>query len=233
MNPTIRSEITKVRCSRATITLAAAGLIYNALNGVATAALAGRDGSAPLGHASNITNILRGGSIGTWVVLLAAIMSVTSEYLYNTIVPTTLITPRHGRVALAKVTVFAVLGGCYAATGMLVGMIAATPSLLSHHAHLDIVNAVVARNVTRSDQSLRQRSTASQASGSARSAVATKPSPRLVRSSGSAWPRTSSDRSPAGTSPAGSPARAPPPAPVRAGCSRCRPAQSSSPPTQR
>ncbi len=137
MSAAIRSEVRKLRSSRSSMLLLTAGLVYAILNGVATAQLAGLDASAPLGSASNLANIVRGGGVGPWVMLLVAILGVTSEYRHDTIVITSLMTPRRGIVAAAKTAVFATVGLIYALVGIAGGLAAATPTLISRHARLE------------------------------------------------------------------------------------------------
>ena len=145
MNDVVHAELIKLRTSRATVGLLTAGLAYAALNGAVTAAFAGRDQNAELGTAANLGSILRGGNVATWVILLAAIISVTGEYRHRTITATYLATPRRGTVVAAKLTVYGALGVAYAVVSMLLGLAAASPQLLSSSADLQLGDPHVAR----------------------------------------------------------------------------------------
>ena len=143
MEGIVTSEWRKVRTNRAAVGLLAGGLVYAVVNGVATAAFAGRDGSAPLGTGGNLGNILRGGGVAMWVVLLVGILSVTSEYRDGTIVATFLATPRRGAVVLAKLRVTALLGLMYAVLCTIMGAAGAAPRLAASRVPLDITDAAV------------------------------------------------------------------------------------------
>jgi hypothetical protein len=147
MHAITRSEWLKVRSNRAVAGLLAGGLLYAVLNGVATAAFAGRDGNAPLGTGANLANILRGGGVATWVALLVGILSVTSEYRDGTIVSTFLASPRRGAVVAAKLRVTAVLGAGYAVLSVVAGAAGAAPRLLGGGVALDVTDAAVLRAV--------------------------------------------------------------------------------------
>lgn len=122
MSTTVRAELVKLRTSRSTIALLLAGLVYAVLNALATVEFAGRDGNAPLGSADNLANVLRGGNVATWVVLLVGLLSITGEYRHRTITSTYLATPRRGAVVRAKMMVIGVLGLVYASISMALGL---------------------------------------------------------------------------------------------------------------
>jgi ABC-2 type transport system permease protein len=145
MNRTVRSELIKLRTSRASLALLGAGLVYAAVNGVATAAFAGRDGNAPLGHPANIGNILRSGNVATWVVLLVSLLAITGEHRHRTITTTYLAAPRRWAVVAAKGIVYGTLGAVYAVFSMAVSLIAATPKLATSSASIDLVDGHIAR----------------------------------------------------------------------------------------
>jgi ABC-2 type transport system permease protein len=145
MNATVRSELVKLRTSRASLGLLGAGLVYAAFNGVATAAFAGRDGNAPLGSPSNIGNILRGGSVATWVVLLASLLSITGEHRHRTITTTYLATPHRGAVVRAKMNVYGMVGVGYALASMAVSLAAAMPRMVASSTSVDLADGHVVR----------------------------------------------------------------------------------------
>ena len=145
MSATIRAEWRKLRTSRATLVLLASGLAYAVLNGVATAAFAGRDGNAELGTAANVANILRGGNITMWVMLLIGLLAITTEYRHHTTTTTFLATPRRHAVVATKLILTGAVAAVYAIVGMAIGLAAALPQLTKSATSVEVANADVAR----------------------------------------------------------------------------------------
>jgi len=147
MNANLRAEWRKLRTSRATVLLLVAGLAYAVLNGIATAALAGREQNAELGSAANMANIVRGGNVAMWVMLIVGILAVTTEYRHRTATTTFLATPRRGTVVGAKLIVAGTVGAAYALVGMAVGLVAASPQLASNATSVELADVHVAGTI--------------------------------------------------------------------------------------
>jgi ABC-2 type transport system permease protein len=147
MNAAVRAEWRKLRTSRAATLMLAAGLAYAVLNGIATAALAGRDANAALGTAANLANIVRGGNIAMWVMLLVGTVTITGEYRHRTVTTTFLATPRRGTVVGAKLAVAGGVAALYAIVTMAVGLLAALPRLVGSSASIELGDSHVAQVV--------------------------------------------------------------------------------------
>lgn len=125
----LRAEWAKLTSLRAVAVLAAAGLLFSVLNAVATVALAGRRGSAPLGDPGVLAHVLRAGGVANWVVLLLAITVTAGEYQYRTITTSLLVTPRRHRLVAAKLVVLSIVGGLYAGASLLGSLAVALPAI--------------------------------------------------------------------------------------------------------
>jgi ABC-2 type transport system permease protein len=146
MNHVMHAELRKTRAGRASLALLGGGLLYAVLNGLATTAFAGRDGNAELGSAENLGHVVRGGGVAPWVVLLVAIGATAGEYRHRTISTTFLVTPRRGRVLVAKLLAQGALGALFATATIAIGLMAALPALLGAEGGVELVDAHVGRS---------------------------------------------------------------------------------------
>jgi ABC-2 type transport system permease protein len=128
----IRAEIMKLTTTRSPLVLGAAGLLFAALNAVTTVGFAGRDGNPPLGDAATLANVVRGGGIGPWVMMLVAIGLTAGEHQHRTIVTALLATPRRSSLVVAKLLTMMAVGVIYALASMAVGLAAGLPSIVGH-----------------------------------------------------------------------------------------------------
>jgi ABC-2 type transport system permease protein len=94
---------------------------------VVTILLAGQNGAAPLGSASNVSKVLAVGAATSVGMLLLGITISAGEDRYRTVVQTYLAQPRRGQVLVAKLVTGAVVGAALGAAAFLFDLAFAVP----------------------------------------------------------------------------------------------------------
>jgi ABC-2 type transport system permease protein len=147
MNPLVRTELLKLRTTRTTWVLVAAGFALAALLGFANAATAGDAGSPELGSAAFVDRVLGVSTIPAVVALLLGVLLAAGEHQHGTITTTFLVTPRRRRVVAAK-AVAAAVGGVALAIGMVVVSLAvALPVIIADGASIHALHGSAAVTV--------------------------------------------------------------------------------------
>lgn len=123
MNALIRAEFRKLVTTRLWWLLL---IVAGVLTAVATSAAIGFAEPGPLGldTAGGQRIVLAQGSAASPIVAILGIIAVTGEFGHQTATPTFLATPRRGRVVLAKLITYAVVGIAYGAacTGLVLAI---------------------------------------------------------------------------------------------------------------
>ena len=118
MTHLVRAELRKITSTRLWWGLLIGALLYTAVNAAATAGFAGVDPGAGqptspgLDSAEAIRSVYAGAAFaGTYIfALILGITGMTTEYRYQTITPTFLVSPRRGRVVGAKMAAHVLVG---------------------------------------------------------------------------------------------------------------------------
>lgn len=99
------------------------------------AAVAGKNGQAPLGTAASIHQMLKLGSVCCVAMLVLGIVASGGEYRHKTIVPALLVTPRRSAAIAAKVLGIAVAGVVLSGLTFGLGLATAVAELSVHGIH--------------------------------------------------------------------------------------------------
>jgi hypothetical protein len=126
MTSLVASELLKFRTTRAWIGFL---VVVVALTGLASAGTVGAAEEIDLGTTQLSRDIVSSALFAALVVFIIGIIAVTSEWRHGTITRTFLVTPRRGRVLLAKEIWIAVLAAVLAALSLLVVLAVAVPWL--------------------------------------------------------------------------------------------------------
>jgi ABC-type transport system involved in multi-copper enzyme maturation permease subunit len=118
MTDLVRAELRKITSTRLWWGLLIGALLYTAVNAAATAGFAGVDPGAgqPASPGLDAPEAIRGvyagaAFTGTYIfALILGITGMTTEYRYQTITPTFLVSPRRGRVVGAKMAAHVLVG---------------------------------------------------------------------------------------------------------------------------
>lgn len=137
MNHLVRTELLKLTTTRTTLALVAAGVGFAALIGMANGATAGDPGTAGLGSAEWVENVVGVSTVPAAVALLVGVLLSAGEYQHHTITTTFLATPRRSRVVAAKAVASAVAGVAVAAVMVVAAVVATVPALVAHDASVD------------------------------------------------------------------------------------------------
>lgn len=142
MRGLLRSELLKITSTRLALGLLAGAVGYVLIDVVALVYAAGQQGVPALTAATSVRNVYAAAGIASPIVLVAGILGMTTEYRYQTVTPTFLVTPRRSRVLTAKLLV-------HAALGLLIGLVCSLVSglmatlLLSFKTHAPIAASTV------------------------------------------------------------------------------------------
>jgi ABC-2 type transport system permease protein len=127
----LRAELRKITSTRLWWGLLVGALLFSGIQSVANAVVAGMDpgtGSGPmpgLETAEAVRSVYPSAmSSGTYVfALVLGITGMTGEYRYETITSTFLVSPRRGRVVVAKLVAHALVGVVYGVLGLLMVLV--------------------------------------------------------------------------------------------------------------
>ena len=130
-----RAEFRKLVAARTFLIGLAASVGLSVISVVADAAVAGRNGTAPLGTTASTHQMLKLGSVCCVAMLVLGIIGSGSEYRHKTIVPTMLAAPRRGALVTAKAIGIAVAGVMLSALTFGLGLATIVAELSAHHIH--------------------------------------------------------------------------------------------------
>lgn len=135
MSALVGAEFLKLRTTRAWIGFV---LAVVALSGIASAATVGGAPAIDLGTSELSREILRSALFAGLVAFLVGIMSVTSEWRHGTVTRTFLVTPRRGRVLVAKELSIVFVAAAFAVSALIVTLAIAVPWLAFEHSSLEL-----------------------------------------------------------------------------------------------
>jgi ABC-2 type transport system permease protein len=132
MNSLLRAEARKLSSTRSTVALVVAGVLYGLL-GVAAAAFAPESERVAI-DSDTLLQVVRGvADLAAPVALILGVLATAGEFRHGTIVPTTLVTPRRGRLLTAKVSFSAAVGAALALAGSALAVPAGAAWINSEH----------------------------------------------------------------------------------------------------
>ena len=112
----------------ATVVLGPVSAVSNVYTGAA-------NDRAGLASTQSIHHILSLAALTSMVMLAVGIGAMAGEYRHGTALPTFLVTPRRGRVVVAKLVTVAVIGAALSAIAFGLSLAAAVPALSAHGIH--------------------------------------------------------------------------------------------------
>ncbi len=146
MTALIRAELRKLTTTRLWLWMLVLGL---AMVGATTSAAIGFAEPGPLGldTAAGQRTVFAQATATLVVVGILGIIAVTGEFAHQTATPTFLATPRRGRVVVAKLVTYAVVGLGYAAACTVVLLAVALPWLDAKHVDIVLSGTDLARTL--------------------------------------------------------------------------------------
>lgn len=106
----IHAELRKLATAPAFLITLVITVALDVIAVVVDAAVAGKNGTAPLGTTASTNQMLKLGAVCCVAMLVLGIVAAGGEYRHRTIIPAMLITPRRGALVAAK-TVALLIGG--------------------------------------------------------------------------------------------------------------------------
>lgn len=110
MTRTVHAELTKLRTLRTTLGVVAATIAVAVLLSLGASSVAGDHDNAGLGDPQFVMNLLSGIRLALVPALVAGVLMATGEHHHATAAATFLVSPRRGRVVVAKALVAGMLG---------------------------------------------------------------------------------------------------------------------------
>ena len=139
MSALVGAEFLKFRTTRAGIGFLLAGA---ALTGIQAAGTVGPARSDQLGTTELSHDIVSSSLLAAFIAFLIGIMSVTTEWRHGTVTRTFLVTPRRGRVLIAKELWIALLAVALAALAIILVLAIAVPWLAVEGSSLELDGGV-------------------------------------------------------------------------------------------
>jgi len=123
----VRAELLKLRTVRLPFTLLLVTLALVTLSVCATILTAGNRGAPLRADDPDLFRVaVSSASAGTTILLVLGILVLTQEYRFGTATPSFLVTPRRGRVLVAKLVAVALVGALFAVVSALYAVALAT-----------------------------------------------------------------------------------------------------------
>ena len=129
------AELRKLATTSAYAIALAIGVALSVISVVVDAAVAGKNGTAPLGSTASTDQMLKLGVVGCVAMLVLGIVAAGGEYRYRTIIPATLVTPRRGAQVAAKTAAIAIAGVVLAGLTFGSGLATIVLELSAHGLH--------------------------------------------------------------------------------------------------
>ena len=146
MTPLVRAELRKLATTRLWLWMLVLGLGMTAVTTSAAIGFA-EPGPLSLSTAAGQRGVFAQAGAALVVAGILGIISVTGEFAYQTATPTFLATPRRGRVVVAKLVTYAVVGLGYAAACTAVVLAVALPWLAAKDVDLVLSGTDLARTL--------------------------------------------------------------------------------------
>jgi ABC-2 type transport system permease protein len=140
MTALIRAELRKLRSTQVWFWLLLASVALTALSVVGQ--IAGSNSTADLRN--HVHDTLSTASAGYIAVFVLGVLSVTTEFRYQTITPTVLATPSRWRLISAKLITFALVGVAFALVCVVVDLAVALPWLSARGVHVSFQDSYTA-----------------------------------------------------------------------------------------
>ncbi|SHF75077.1 ABC-2 family transporter protein [Jatrophihabitans endophyticus] len=134
----IRAELLKLRTTQVWFWLLLATVAVSVL--LVVAQIAPSDG---VRDASQVPDLFSSAANGYVVVFVLGVLGITTEFRYQTITPTVLITPSRWAVVTAKMITYALVGIVYALAATLAELVVAVPWLAAEDVDVDFGNGDV------------------------------------------------------------------------------------------
>lgn len=146
MRSLLASEMIKLRTTRLVYGLLAATVVVALIGTFATIVTAGDfDESFALETEEGIRNVFSNAGSGSIFVLVLGILGMTSEFRHGTITETFLVTPARGRVVLAKMITYTLVGLAFAAVASVATVALALPRMAAEGVDVSLGDPDVAR----------------------------------------------------------------------------------------
>ena len=110
MSALVRTELLRLRTTRSTWVLLAAGLVLTLGWAAGVLINVGGMGASTKGSVQMRADLLNSSAIGLFAVMLLGVITVTGEFHHQTVTPTFLVTPRRWRVLAAKAAACTIAG---------------------------------------------------------------------------------------------------------------------------
>jgi ABC-2 type transport system permease protein len=130
-----RAELRKLTTIPAFLITLAIAVALDVIVVVVDAAVAGRNGTAPLGTDAATYQMLKLGAVCCVAMLVLGIIASGGEYRHRTIIPAMLITPRRGALVTAKAIAIAIAGVVLSGLTFGLGLAAVVAELHAHGLH--------------------------------------------------------------------------------------------------
>jgi hypothetical protein len=139
VNRLVRTELLKQRTIRTFLFGMALAPVVGVLVTFANYSVAGKQGNEPLGEHSFVQALGAPASVITLAALLFGLLGMTGEYRHHTATTTFLVTPRRGRVVVAKLVAHGVTGALMGLAALAAVGLVAVPWLVSNDVavHID------------------------------------------------------------------------------------------------
>ena len=144
MTALVRSELLKLRTTRATLGNLIAAVAAVVLSVTATIVSAGKDGMPALDTADGIRSVMGSAGNGCVLALVLGIIAVAGEYRHNTITAAFLASPHRGRVIAAKAAAMTLLAAVIAVVCCATTLAVSLPWLSSKDVPVDLLSSDVA-----------------------------------------------------------------------------------------
>jgi ABC-2 type transport system permease protein len=145
MNKLLRAELLKLRTTRTIYALFGATVGLVALSVTAGILTAGRaEGSFALETSEGVRNVLGSGWPAATIALVLGILAVSGELRHRTLTSAFLVTPDRGRLVMAKMVSYAIVGFAFAVTASVVTLLIALPWLSAKDIDVSLLDGDVA-----------------------------------------------------------------------------------------
>lgn len=130
-----RAELRKLATTPAFLITLALAVVVDVLSVVVDAAVAGKNGQAPLGTTASTDQMLKLGAVCCVAMLVLGIVASGGEYRHRTIIPAMLVAPRRGTLVVAKTIALAVGGVVVSGLTFGLGLATVVIELSAHGFH--------------------------------------------------------------------------------------------------